>query len=440
VVALVLLALTLALRPEAGLSLIVLALPIYQLGKPLLGKVFSMVEILTILTAVAWVIHQVLYGRCCQLGIRRLVSRLSAIDWGVLALVLVGGASLLWAEHVREAAREFRTVILEAALFYGLVRTMVHDRRRVWQMADAWVLGATFIALVGILQWVLGSNLITAEGVWRVRGFYGSPNNLALYLGRVFPLALALAVWGDGERARLGRSSSVRRRGYALAAVLMAAALLLTYSRGAWLLGVPMAVLFLAAMRGRRTLFLTAGVLILASVALILAVGVGRLTSLLDTAEGTTFFRLQLWQSSWDMIRDHPLLGVGLDNFLYHYRTHYVLPTAWEEFNLSHPHNLLFDFWLRLGMPGLAVLIGLLAASFRQGRRVYRSLPEGHARLLVLGLMGGMTNFLFHGLVDNAFFLVDLSYAFMVMAALVQALHEGRGNSFQPQKVDIGRP
>jgi O-antigen ligase len=153
-------------------------------------------------------------------------------------------------------------------------------------------------------------------------------------------------------------------------------------------------------------------------------VGVGRLTSLLDTTEGTTFFRLQLWQSSWAMIRDHPLLGVGLDNFLYHYRTFYVLPDAWEEFNLSHPHNLVFDFWLRLGLPGLIVLAWLLVAFFRRSWRAYRALPEGNERLLVLGLMGGMVNFVAHGLVDNAFFLVDLAFVFMLMLALVQITND----------------
>jgi O-antigen ligase len=207
----------------------------------------------------------------------------------------------------------------------------------------------------------------------------------------------------------------------------MAAALFLTYSRGAWLLGVPAALLFLATMHDRRAVAVAVGGLAVIAVVVVLVVGVGRLTSLLDTTEGTTFFRLQLWQSSWAMIRDHPLLGVGLDNFLYHYRTRYVLPTAWEEFNLSHPHNLVFDFWLRLGLPGLGILVWLQAAFFRWGWRTYRRLPESRERLLALGLLAGMVNFVAHGLVDNAFFLVDLGFAFMLMAALMHGLNDVSG-------------
>lgn len=401
--ALGLLAGLLLLRPEMGLPLIALALPFYQPGRPLLGKVFSMVEILTLLTAVGWLLQ--------VSGVKRQPPRFTALDWGAIALLMVAAASLLWAGHLREAAREFRTVILESGIFYGLLRVMVRRRCDLWRVADAWLLGATAIALIGLGQWLFGKNLITVEGVWRVRGFYGSPNNLALYLGRVLPGGVALAIWG---------ARGWRRWACGLAAGVMAAAVFLTYSRGAWLVGVPAAMLFVAAVRGRRALAVAVGLLLVVAVAMALVVGVGRLTSLLDTSEGTTFFRFQLWQSSWAMIRDHPLLGVGLDNFLYYYRTRYVLPTAWEEFNLSHPHNLVLDFWLRLGLPGLAVLIWLLAAFFRRAFQAYHRLPEGGERALILGWMGGMVDFVAHGMVDNAFFLVDLAFVFMLMLALVQ--------------------
>jgi O-antigen ligase len=201
--------------------------------------------------------------------------------------------------------------------------------------------------------------------------------------------------------------------------MVMAGAILLTYSRAAWLLGVPGALLFVSAVRGRRAFLGCIAMLALLALGMGLLGGVDRLYSLLDTTQGTSFFRMQLWRSSWAMLRDHPVLGVGLDNFLYEYRTYYVLPTAWEEFNLSHPHNLVLDIWLRIGIPGLAIIICLLVGFFRRAGRAYRSL-SGHGQLLVLGLMGGMVSFVAHGLVDNAFFLVDLGFVFMMMLALVQ--------------------
>ncbi len=428
------LALLLVLRPDMGLPLIAVSLPFYQPGRPVLGKVFSMVEILLVLTALGWGASR-LVAKCnhsasvsvpgtCRLegllAMLRGLKRLTALDWGMLILLIVGGLSVLWAEQGREAAREFRTVILEAGIFYGLLRSLLprltsgysEQSRVTWRVVDAWVLGGTLIAIVGLGQWLFGANLISAEGVGRVRGFYGSPNNLALYLGRLLPLVVAFAAWGQSGR---------RRWVYFLASLLMAVTMFLTYSRGAWLVGVPISLVFLAALRGRRAFALVLAALVTIAVVVLLTFGPGRLTSLLDTSEGTTFFRLQLWRSSLAMIADHPILGVGLDNFLYAYRTMYVLPSAWAEFDLSHPHNFVLDFWLRLGIPGLITIVSLLAAFFRKAWLSFRSLGENDVRLLILGLMAAMVNFVAHGLVDNAFFLVDLAFVFALMLALAQS-------------------
>jgi O-antigen ligase len=411
--ALALLAALVGLRPELALPLIGLGLPVYQLGIPLLGKVFSMTEILIVLAALGWLLHWLSRGAFRRVGVRQWVEELSLIDWGVVALVLLATASLLWAEEARPAARELRTVVLEAALFYALLRVLVRDIREAWRVVDAFIVGGVLIAVVGAYQWVLGENLIAAEGVSRVRGFYGSPNNLALYLGRVLPLAVAAAVWGVRGRWRWA---------YAVASVVMLVGVLLTYSRGAWLLGIPVALLFLAAMRGRRAVAVVAVVLVVALALVSVTAGGDRMALLLDAGEGTSFLRLQLWKSSISMVRDHPVLGVGLDNFLYEYRTRYVLPTAWEEFNLSHPHNIVLDFWLRLGLAGMVVMGWLLFGFFRRGWRAVARGRTGSepAMVMAVGLMASVVYTLAHGLVDNAFFLVDLGFAFMLAMALIQ--------------------
>jgi O-antigen ligase len=101
-----------------------------------------------------------------------------------------------------------------------------------------------------------------------------------------------------------------------------------------------------------------------------------------------------------------------------------VQPAAWQEFNLSHPHNLVLDFWLRLGLPGLAVLGWMLVAFYRRGLLAYRRLMTTRKRLLAAGLMAGMVDFVAHGLVDNAFFLVDLAFVFMLMLSLIQVTEQ----------------
>jgi O-antigen ligase len=124
------------------------------------------------------------------------------------------------------------------------------------------------------------------------------------------------------------------------------------------------------------------------------------------------------------MIRDHPLFGVGLDNFLYAY-PRYVLPDAWREPNLSHPHNVLLDFWVRLGILGAVVLVWMQVDFFRRVWQAFRSGRSVYVRALAIGLAAGMGDFLAHGMIDAAYFVVDLAFVFMLSLGLSAALTVG---------------
>ena len=69
------------------------------------------------------------------------------------------------------------------------------------------------------------------------------------------------------------------------------------------------------------------------------------------------------------MLRDHPAWGVGLDQFVSQY-PRYIKPDAWQERFTSHPHNLILDFYVRLGLLGLAWLIFTLVPFIMRGWRV----------------------------------------------------------------------
>jgi O-antigen ligase len=272
--------------------------------------------------------------------------------------------------------------------------------------------------LIGLGQYIAGQNLITAEGgIMRLRSVFGSPDNVGLYLGRILPLVAAVLLIGYRARAEH------RRRGWAYLCALgpIALALALSFSRGALLLGVPagLSVVLLAWDR-RRGALLLGGLALLAVLILAVLARDPRFAARLDPAGETALVRLNLWRSSLDLIADHPLLGVGLDNFLYAYRGHYIRPEAWKEPDLSHPHNLVLDYAARLGLLGLAAAILLQAAFWRAAARAWRAARgQALAIALVAGLMGSMADFLAHGLVDNSYFLIDLALIYMVTLASV---------------------
>lgn len=336
--------------------------------------------------------------------------------WGAIAAAL--------ARHRGVAISEWRTVMLQPLLLYWLIsrrasRTAGHLKCYV----DALVLSGAVLALVGLAQYLIGGDVIVAEGVRRIRSLYASPNNLALVLVRLTPLAIAMAAWGHDRHRRIT---------YGLAAALMVPCLFLTYSRGAWLLGLPAALLLMGLLHSRRTALIMlvgiiGGVLLLMPLA-----GTERIASLFDFSRGTSLFRVSLWQSAIAMIRDHPLLGVGPDNFLYYYPD-YMLEVAAAEPNLSHPHNILLDAWLRLGIGGILAIIWFTIVIFRSGFSIWTHRLYGNGardtQAIALGLMASMTGLWAHGLVDNSIFVPELALILSLITAYLWAIQQMEGES-----------
>jgi O-antigen ligase len=336
------------------------------------------------------------------------------LDGAVAALLAVATLSLVFTDRLDVATNEWRMVVLEPVLFYGMLRTTRLREPRL--PLDGLVLGGVVVALLGLGWYAMGEHVITAEGgLPRLRSIYGSPNNVGLYLGRVIPILLAVVLGARGQRWR--------RRFYALGLLPALAAAGLSFSKGALLLGLPVGIGFVlawfaAARWGRRRAFgLAAALLLLALIALAAASQVPALAGRFSLTSATTDFRVNLWQASVAMIQDHPWTGVGLDNFLYAYRGRYIRPEAWQEPDLSHPHNIVLDFWTRLGLLGVAVGLWMQVAFWRLGVRLARR--ESRFSPWVVGLLGAMAATLAHGLVDQSYFLIDLAFAFMLAAGMI---------------------
>ena len=120
------------------------------------------------------------------------------------------------------------------------------------------------------------------------------------------------------------------------------------------------------------------------------------------------------------MGKDHPLQGIGLDNFLYQY-PQYRLPGADSEPFLSHPHNLALDFWLSLGALGLLWLAWAVVTVVQVARRCLRA-AEAEQRALALALTASLVVGALHGLVDNSYFLPDLAVLFWLAVGGLQLL------------------
>lgn len=420
-----------ALRPGLSLAVVAASLPLSALPASSAGASIGATEAALVLSGLA-IGARFLVERALRLKPFLVRPRPTLFDWPVVLLLVAALASLLASQYLHLSLRELRVLVLEPVLYFYLLSAIVRDEVGARRMVDAFLLAAVAVALLAIWQVASGVNVTEAEGVRRAVGSFGSPNHLGLYLGRAAPFLLA------GVLCYTGR----HRWAYAVAAVGVGAGLVVTFSLGAWL-GVAAAAAAIAFVtlgrsdpRYRRRLL--AGMAALGLLLVVVAVPLGqvqRVASHLSPSQGTTtFFRLQLWSASLAMARDYPLLGVGLDNFLYLYQQSYITAAAVEEPNLSHPHNLVLHFWLQLGLLGLASATWLLVGFFRRAHHLFHAAASPVARALTLGVAASMVDFVVHGLVDNSYFLPDLAYLFWLSLALVQVLAHAGGSPGEPAR------
>ncbi len=354
-----------------------------------------------------------------------------------LALLLLGAVSLLTvADPTRrgDSVRQFRVVIVLPVLWFLLAAAcLVGTRRRtvlpapLLLAADALVFGGVVVALAGVAQFVGGSAL-GVEGVRRASGLLRHPNEVALYVGRVVPFAAAFALFGpDGIRRTLYRAASV--------SLLLGVGL--SFSRGGYLAVAAALFVVLVATGRRRPLFAFAGVVV-AVFAAGLASGAERFTRLLEPERGSGGLRLDIWGSTAAMLRDHPVWGVGLDQFLMQYAPRYVAPSAWPERFTAHPHNIVLHFYAALGVLGLAWLVFVVPPLLMRGWRAamhLRAAGEPARFALALGGVAALVDIVAHGLVDQAYFLHMLAYTFWFVVLVIGA-SGGRPHPPAPSPLD----
>ena len=431
-------------RPLHGVALTIFYAPFFLFPVELFRFAFPMSELLVLVTFAAWLARNgVMWARGVKVsGISYQVSGISnyvaaeeganselrtqntelnappfrfrLLDGLLAAWLVLGIVSLVWTEYRAPAVTELRTLFVEPCLFYIVLRLSKPRLADMLRLVDALVIAGVVVAMIGLFLFARGDAIITAEeGARRLASVYGSPNNVGLWLGRCLPFALAFALLPLDRWRRIFGAAAV---------IVFIPTMVLTQSAGALFVGVPVAlVVTLVAALGKRAWLPLGGIAGAGAVALPLMLQSARFARLLDPTEGTNFFRLRVWQSAVAMIRDNPLTGLGQDQFLRVFRGRYILPDAWQEPNLSHPHNIVLDFWLRLGIAGVVLGIALhvvMARLLLRGLALARAEGAPISTALAVGALGCLANQIAHGLVDNSIFVNDLAYVFVLLAGL----------------------
>lgn len=347
--------------------------------------------------------------------------------YAFLFFVVLAGAS--WAVLGRQSFQDSMMMVYVSQIFF-LVSTLTlidTEERLRWSML-AVLAGVAWGSLYSLREWQKAIP-IYGFGYRPLWSPAGDPNYFTASAVLCVPIAFYLIV----------RTSRRFDRWFSAAClVLIAAAILVDSSRGGVLaLAAVGAVVFLQ-YRGRRVLILVLGCAL--AMGLLLS-PVSPLARLLHPDSGGVIAaddRLELWSAGLRMVSQHPLLGIGLDNFKAEVPA-YLGPGQDIDFIA---HNTYVQMAAEMGLPGLLAFIWILIVTFRSLARSRRRAAESDSILIhcvASGLFAGLAGFAVAMFFLSAEFLKSFWFVVFLSPAIEKLLPTPTGEERVPRRVARAR-
>lgn len=315
-------------------------------------------------------------------------------------------SSLLFAVDQPYSIRELKNELGYTLLAFATLLVLSRDEASVRSLGTALVLCFLVIALSALGDYVWA-------GAWGYRAFYGGQGTISNYFVTAAPV-IALTVW-LWNPPRIGWW-------LALLGCLYLGAGLISGQRALWPAIATQALVVFAwlwrtgrvsrqARRGAAALVIVLGVLL----AGLLASEQSRTSADLQSpASMLKDSRPRFWLAVGAKIAEHPLAGAGFgQRALIKAYPELVPPGTW----LWHAHNLVLNYGIYAGIPGIAAVLTLFAA---MGWRFWRLALSPDRRVQLAGLAGAtMVAGVFARNTFNDFFIRDGALLFWGLAGML---------------------
>jgi O-antigen ligase len=392
-------------RPEYGVAAILALSPFYHLGLSVpdpFGQVLSGRPLAVLLPAFSalLLVYALLvsHGKWQAVESRRLL---------VASLIFVGALFMSAAHALNSAEAGPKVSLLLTAVLIFIAAVQICERREQLLVVFAGALIALCAAsLQGVIEHYTGNYVAAFESgsstYGRVQGSFDHPNQFATFIASLTPLAGVVL---------LNRKFSRAMRLLALTSLALAVpALIFTYSRGSLVAVVLGTIVWLAFLRPRAAIAVAVAV---AVTAVVLAPGTLKERFNPSASQRDLSERIDLWNAAIQMYSEHPLLGVGVNNYAIAYPDLSKTPAIAPEHRLflegeiqvppSHAHNLYLNTLAEEGIVGeiaLLLLIGLSMSAIYRGCQISDSI----GRSVCIGIGVSLMTLLFDSFVDATLF------------------------------------
>ena len=210
----------------------------------------------------------------------------------------------------------------KVVLIFLVLINIVHTQRRLRLLFLLVLIVSCVLAGAAINDYMAGRLDLGGKRIKGViGGLFDNPNDLALHLVTIIPIAIGLALGARPVRKKLF---------YLFAAILMTAGVVVTFSRGGFLALFCMGAV-LAWRVGRRHKWIIAIVLPVVLVGFIVFAPGGYSSRIATTNDDSSTMRLDDLKRSLFISMHHPLLGVGMGNYILFSNSNHATHNAYTQ-------------------------------------------------------------------------------------------------------------
>jgi O-antigen ligase len=386
---LTILALVSYFKPTFAVGLILALLPTYLIRYSFQNIPTTFLELMVLVFVIVTILK----------NIRSILDlkNLGYINWFILAFLIAGIISVFVSPDKHAAIGQLKAFIIEPILLFYALRLSIKNNSDLTTPLNLLFLGAITVSVLGILQYYTFIELPlrfwgSGSEVERITSVFQYPNALALYLAPLITFFLAAFMFDE---------KILNRKNLIVGLVVMIFALILTFSRGAWI-AVSATTLILLFLKYPWKKVLVASILLLA-VGLTLPATRNRL--LLITKDPSSNAHLDLMNAGFEKIQQSPILGNGLGGFPNTLANMHFLGEI-----LNYPHNIFINFWVEMGLLGLISFFGIMyTAVIRQ---------KNNRNWYTIASLAFLLTMIIHGIVDVPYFKNDLSILFWFIISI----------------------
>ena len=262
-----------------------------------------------------------------------------------------------------------------------LVIIFINDIKKINKLFMLLISSLTITNVFAITQFLLFENT-------RANAFAASPMSLAGFLSIMIPAIFAFSI-----------ESSNKKR-FSLLFIIAIVAAIFNGTRGAWVAIIfTLPIIIVPYVKKLKSLLYILMILVsLLTIAFNNTYLNNRIHSIFDLKNTSNNERILLWESSYNMFKDNPILGVGLGQFAKEYQNNYVMPEA-KYPKLGHAHNNLMQMLAETGIIGFVGFVSMFTYFIYKAILFWKK--DNSSSMLIF--LGGTIGLLIQGLTEFNF-------------------------------------